>query len=168
MAWTFFGSNNSINSDTRYQTPHIRGAPSCRMRATGAPRISGDGIPLLRYLHMVRINQPKAGGSNFIALPFRSQTSWVWLEAKLVELEMVGSDKNYKASRVTEKLFIASDALVDLVWYVSDKLGELPLAHPSRPVLDKTAMFTVFSTRDGKQYTHSVKPLQIIWNHLKQ
>lgn len=63
-----------------------------------------------------------------------SQTSWVWLEAKLVELGMVGSDKNYKISFV----------------------------------LDKTSMFTVFSMKDGKQYTHSVKPLQIIWNHLKQ
>lgn len=28
-----------------------------------------------------------------------SQTSWVWLETKLVELQMVGSDKNYKVSR---------------------------------------------------------------------
>lgn len=34
---------------------------------------------------------------------FRSQTSWVWLEAKLVELEMVGSDKNYKVGHWKEK-----------------------------------------------------------------
>ena len=27
-----------------------------------------------------------------------SQTSWIWLETKLVELEMVGSNKNYKVS----------------------------------------------------------------------
>jgi len=27
---------------------------------------------------------------------FRSQTSWVWLETKLVELGMLGSDRNYK------------------------------------------------------------------------
>lgn len=39
-----------------------------------------------------------------IALPFRSQTSWVWLETKLVELGMVGSDKNYKAGCATEDL----------------------------------------------------------------
>ena len=45
----------------------------------------------------------QTGGLPFIALPFRSQTSWIWLETKLVELGMVGSDKNYKASRVTEK-----------------------------------------------------------------
>ena len=32
----------------------------------------------------------------------RSQTSWVWLEAKLVELEMVGSDKNYKVGRSSD------------------------------------------------------------------
>jgi len=43
-----------------------------------------------------------ARGLSFIVLSFRSQTSWIWLETKLVELGMVGSDKNYKASRVTE------------------------------------------------------------------
>lgn len=36
--------------------------------------------------------------------PFRSQTSWIWLETKLVELGMVGSDKNYKASLAIEDL----------------------------------------------------------------
>jgi len=35
-------------------------------------------------------------------------------------------------------------------------------------VLDKTPMFTVFSKRDGKSYTHHVKPLQVIWNHFPQ
>ncbi|KDQ14547.1 hypothetical protein BOTBODRAFT_32687 [Botryobasidium botryosum FD-172 SS1] len=59
-----------------------------------------------------------------------SQTHWMWLEAKLVELEMVGSDKNYKISFV----------------------------------LDKSPMFTVFSTRDGQPFKHHVKPLQIIWS----
>ncbi len=29
-------------------------------------------------------------------------------------------------------------------------------------------MFTVFSTKDGKPYKHSVKALQIIWNHFPQ
>ena len=29
-------------------------------------------------------------------------------------------------------------------------------------------MFTVFSEREGKQYKHSVKALQIIWNKFKQ
>ncbi|KAJ7137780.1 HAD subfamily IIID h [Mycena epipterygia] len=63
-----------------------------------------------------------------------SQTSWIWLETKLVELGMVGSDRNYQISFV----------------------------------LDKTPMFTVFTERDGKPWTHSVKPLQIIWNHFPQ
>jgi ubiquitin-like domain-containing CTD phosphatase 1 len=36
--------------------------------------------------------------------PSRSQTSWIWLETKLVELGMVGSDKNYKVSSVMEDL----------------------------------------------------------------
>ncbi|KAJ3488987.1 hypothetical protein NLI96_g2461 [Meripilus lineatus] len=63
-----------------------------------------------------------------------SQTSWMWLEAKLVELGMVGGHHNYEISFV----------------------------------LDKTCMFTVFSEREGKQYKHSVKALQIIWNHFPQ
>ncbi|TCD70980.1 hypothetical protein EIP91_000888 [Steccherinum ochraceum] len=63
-----------------------------------------------------------------------SQTSWVWLETKLIELEMLGGPHNYQISFV----------------------------------LDKTCMFTVFSTREGKQYKHSVKALQIIWNHFPQ
>ncbi|KAI0690580.1 HAD IIID h [Cytidiella melzeri] len=63
-----------------------------------------------------------------------SQTSWVWLETKLVELGMLGGPHNYQVCQV----------------------------------LDKTCMFTVFSTREGKQYKHSVKALQIIWNHFGQ
>ncbi|KAF9469228.1 hypothetical protein BDZ94DRAFT_1348175 [Collybia nuda] len=64
----------------------------------------------------------------------RSQTSWIWLETKLVELEMIGSHRNYQVSTV----------------------------------LDKKCMFTVFTERDGKPWTHSVKALQIIWNHFPQ
>ncbi|KAI5119947.1 hypothetical protein M0805_002136 [Coniferiporia weirii] len=35
-------------------------------------------------------------------------------------------------------------------------------------VLDKTCMFRVFSKRHGEQFTHHVKPLQIIWNLFPQ
>jgi len=63
-----------------------------------------------------------------------SQTSWVWLETKLIELGMLGGNQDYQISFV----------------------------------LDKTPMFTVFSKRDGKSYSHHVKPLQIIWNHFPQ
>ncbi|PCH37715.1 HAD IIID h [Wolfiporia cocos MD-104 SS10] len=62
-----------------------------------------------------------------------SQTSWIWVETKLIELGMLGGGRNYE-----------------------------------RAVLDKTSMFTVFSKREGKQFKHSVKALQIIWNHLPQ
>ncbi|KAI6036428.1 hypothetical protein BKA83DRAFT_4162668, partial [Pisolithus microcarpus] len=55
-----------------------------------------------------------------------------WLEAKLVELGMVGSTRAYEV------------------------------------ILDKTCMFTVFSERNGKPYSHHVKPLQIIWNKFPQ
>lgn len=63
-----------------------------------------------------------------------SQTSWIWLETKLVELGMIGSDRNYQISFV----------------------------------LDKKCMFTIFTERNGKPWTHSVKALQIIWNHFPQ
>ncbi|KAF8965209.1 HAD-like domain-containing protein [Flammula alnicola] len=63
-----------------------------------------------------------------------SQTSWIWLETKLVELGMVGAHRGYEISFV----------------------------------LDKTCMFTVFTERDNKPWTHSVKALQIIWNHFPQ
>ncbi|KAJ7256467.1 HAD subfamily IIID h [Mycena haematopus] len=67
-----------------------------------------------------------------------SQTSWIWLETKLVELEMIGPQRNHGKN-----------------YQISF-------------VLDKTPMFTVFSERDGKPWTHSVKALQIIWNHFPQ
>ncbi|KAG1877674.1 HAD subfamily IIID h [Suillus subalutaceus] len=67
-----------------------------------------------------------------------SQTSWIWLEAKLVELGMVGSTRNYQV------LFVLS-------WF-----------------LDKTCMFTVFTERNGQPYAHHVKALQIVWNHFPQ
>ncbi|KAF9052822.1 HAD IIID h [Panaeolus papilionaceus] len=63
-----------------------------------------------------------------------SQTSWIWLETKLVELGMVGAHRNYNISFV----------------------------------LDKTCMFTVFTERDNQPWSHSVKALQIIWNHFPQ
>jgi len=58
----------------------------------------------------------------------------IWLETKLVELGMIGANRNYQISFV----------------------------------LDKTCMFTVFTERDGKPWQHSVKALQIIWNHFPQ
>lgn len=64
-----------------------------------------------------------------------SQTKWTWLEAKLVELGMVGDERrNYKISFV----------------------------------LDHVPMFKVFSTRDGKPFSHAVKALRIIWEHFPQ
>ncbi|KAG8887594.1 hypothetical protein FRB98_009322 [Tulasnella sp. 332] len=65
-----------------------------------------------------------------------SQTSWIWLETKLVELGMVGSDRSYKIAFV----------------------------------LDKTSMFTVFSTPESntRKQKHSVKALKIIWTRFPQ
>ncbi|KAL0568077.1 hypothetical protein V5O48_013921 [Marasmius crinis-equi] len=44
----------------------------------------------------------------------------------------------------------------------------LEAVYPYYDMLDKTCMFTVFSERDGKEWQHSVKALQIIWNHFPQ
>ncbi|KAF8163430.1 HAD-like domain-containing protein [Crassisporium funariophilum] len=73
-----------------------------------------------------------------------SQTSWIWLETKLVELGMIGANRRYEIS-----------------------FGEAKFHFASR-LLDKTCMFTVFTERDNKPWTHSVKALQIIWNHFPQ
>lgn len=39
-------------------------------------------------------------GSPRIEFATRSQTSWIWLETKLVELGMIGSDRNYQVCRM--------------------------------------------------------------------
>ncbi|KDQ61115.1 hypothetical protein JAAARDRAFT_32118 [Jaapia argillacea MUCL 33604] len=58
--------------------------------------------------------------------------------------------------------------------WLETKLVEIGmLGNPERNyritlVLDYTSMFTVFSTRNGKPYSHHVKALQIIWNHFPQ
>ncbi|KAJ7217131.1 HAD subfamily IIID h [Mycena pura] len=82
----------------------------------------------------------------------RSQTSWIWLETKLVELGMVGSDRNYQ---------------VGSSFPIEASLSQVQRRFLS-VMLDKTPMFTVFSERDGKPWSHSVKALQIIWNHFPQ
>ncbi|KAF8709745.1 Beta-eliminating lyase, partial [Rhizoctonia solani] len=84
----------------------------------------------------------RPGLHEFLELVYRhydiciwSQTKWTWLEAKLVELGMVGDEsRNYKISFV----------------------------------LDHVPMFKVFSTRDGKPFSHAVKALRIIWEHFPQ
>ncbi|KAH9977387.1 HAD-like domain-containing protein [Lactifluus volemus] len=74
-----------------------------------------------------------------------SQTSWIWLETKLIELGMLGGSQSYQV-----------------------RSGSMTSTTSLFTVLDKTPMFTVFSKRDGKSYSHHVKPLQIIWNHFPQ
>ncbi|PPQ93229.1 hypothetical protein CVT25_015227 [Psilocybe cyanescens] len=80
-----------------------------------------------------------------------SQTSWIWLETKLVELGMIGAQRNYEVQLKFASCLSVFDRSV----------------HPSL-VLDKTCMFTVFTERDNKPWTHSVKALQIIWSHFPQ
>ncbi|GAA5994881.1 uncharacterized protein JCM10292_004410 [Rhodotorula paludigena] len=60
-----------------------------------------------------------------------SQTSWRWLEQKLVELNMIGPNKKGEYNVVT--------------------------------TIDHTPMFQIYSERDGKPWSHHVKPLGIIW-----
>ncbi|KAJ3889464.1 hypothetical protein GG344DRAFT_89423 [Lentinula edodes] len=51
-------------------------------------------------------------------------------------------------------------------YYDKTKLVELGMIGAN--LLDKTCMFTVFTERDGQEWQHSVKALQIIWNHFPQ
>ncbi|KAJ7864822.1 HAD-like domain-containing protein [Mycena olivaceomarginata] len=81
-----------------------------------------------------------------------SQTSWIWLG-----LSGMFDD------RLRNLIFpLKETKLVEL-----GMIGSLKNYHISF-VLDKTPMFTVFTERDGKPWKHSVKPLQIIWNHFPQ
>ncbi|PPQ66466.1 hypothetical protein CVT26_011224 [Gymnopilus dilepis] len=55
--------------------------------------------------------------------------------------------------------------LTSWIW-LETKLVELGMIGSHRSY--QTCMFTVFTERDGKPWTHSVKALQIIWNHFPQ
>lgn len=99
-------------------------------------------------------------------LSFRSQTSWIWLETKLVELGMVGSSRNYQVNHIFVNLI---NPLSRSRRYHLVRSGKT--MSPKTDcfiVLDKTCMFTVFSQRNNKPWNHSVKALQIIWNHFSQ
>jgi ubiquitin-like domain-containing CTD phosphatase 1 len=85
----------------------------------------------------------------------RSQTSWIWLETKLVELGMLGSDRNYKVQPLslgdkdfwsyTLQISFGNNSTVALV------MNFVFLTICS--VLDKTCMFTVFTERGTTPYT---------------
>ena len=99
----------------------------------------------------------------------RSQTSWVWLETKLVELGMIGSNRNYHV-----RINCLDHSNAHLMFWPSRFLLVRAAVHEANVfpvfsvVLDKTSMFTVFTEREGKTWTHSVKALQIIWNQFPQ
>ncbi|KZV65424.1 HAD subfamily IIID h [Peniophora sp. CONT] len=67
-----------------------------------------------------------------------SQTSWMWLETKLVELGMVGQGRPYEISFVLDK----------------------------KPMF--TVFSADRKEKDGKPFAHHVKALQIIWNLFPQ
>ncbi|VDB82711.1 unnamed protein product [Peniophora sp. CBMAI 1063] len=67
-----------------------------------------------------------------------SQTSWIWLETKLVELGMVGQGRPYEISFVLDK----------------------------KPMF--TVFSADRKDKDGKPFAHHVKALQIIWNLFPQ
>ncbi|KAI6109645.1 HAD subfamily IIID h [Pisolithus sp. B1] len=54
------------------------------------------------------------------------------------------------------------------IWRNLVELGMVGSTRAYEVILDKTCMFTVFSERNGKPYSHHVKPLQIIWNKFPQ
>ncbi|POY71456.1 hypothetical protein BMF94_5769 [Rhodotorula taiwanensis] len=65
-----------------------------------------------------------------------SQTAWVWLERKIIELEMIGPTARGNYHIVS--------------------------------CLDKTCMFSVYSEKEGKAWSHQVKALGIIWANMPQ
>ncbi|KAI0032824.1 HAD-like domain-containing protein [Vararia minispora EC-137] len=67
-----------------------------------------------------------------------SQTNWTWLEAKLVELGMIGQGRPYEIAFVLDK----------------------------SPMF--TVFSDLRKDKDGRPYTHHVKALQIIWNLFPQ
>lgn len=100
-----------------------------------------------------------------------SQTSWIWLETKLVELGMVGSDRDYKVPCFSARMTVirglsSSRGKTYIVLMGSSVIFVNQIAF----VLDKTSMFTVFSTPESntKKQKHSVKALKIIWSRFPQ
>jgi len=94
------------------------------MCATGASRIPGDGVPLLRYLHMVRAGCPvKLGGLDFIRLSLGRKQAGYGSKLNL------SSSKWWDLIRTTRYVMngmeysIVPDTFTDLVWYVHDQLA---------------------------------------------
>ena len=100
----------------------------------------------------------------------RSQTSWIWLETKLVELGMIGEERDYKVLAILLLLgvYLTYPQISFGVFLYHCDCSVLTGVFGQLAVLDKGPMFTVFSRKDGKPYQHSVKALQIIWNHFPQ
>lgn len=68
----------------------------------------------IRSMYMVCLGVERR---NFPAYQMlRSQTSWIWLETKLVELEMVGASKNYQ---VCSFVLRSVQYLIQLIRYLS-------------------------------------------------
>jgi hypothetical protein len=72
----------------------------------------------------------------------RSQTSWIWLETKLVELGMIGSDHNYQ---VSAKRYASSHS--------TDTLFRYLLVNPTYGFPVKLPNFIIFSSRQDV-YVH--------------
>lgn len=110
---------------------------------------------------------------------------------------MIGANRNYQVSsrlrcrRVTYLLLFGLSLLYQISFGDEPRVCLLSLSwswfscvcvfpfhpihtHPHNTfayhisVLDKESMFTVFTERDGKPWSHSVKALQIIWNRFPQ
>jgi len=98
-----------------------------------------------------------------------SQTSWRWLETKLIEVRLKRLNTAIQGCLPSSVLFPYSLMLFSKLRLLS-KLGMV--THPGYKfsfVLDKTSMFTVVSTkRDGTSVKHHVKPLQIVWSKFPQ
>ena len=111
-----FLQGKSLYSHFGHETAYLRLITSCGMCEAWPPWIPGDYIPFLWHLHLVRFALPRE--RDFSQSISRSQTSWIWLETKLVELGMIGSTRNYQvffspAVMVARLLTLTPD----FIWY---------------------------------------------------
>ena len=91
------------------------------MCATGASRIPGDGIPLLRYLHMVRAEYSvELGDPDFIRLSLGRKQAGYGSKLNL------SNSKWWDLIRTTGYVMggiecsVVPDAFTDFIWYVCD------------------------------------------------
>ena len=79
------------------------------MCSTSTAWVFDGHIPLLRYMHLVSHLVPPFHISH---KKIRSQTSWIWLETKLIELGMLGGSQSYQVMTPTSSIRLPKGFIV--------------------------------------------------------